>query len=62
MRRCVLGTPILLEKRATKITVEKVMPVNITALRECVKKIAPHKREVVAKKGTRENRFLSRYR
>ena len=34
MRRCVLGTPILLEKRATKITVENVMPVNITALRE----------------------------
>ena len=62
IRRCFFATPILLEKIVTKITVENVMPTNITALREWVKKMAPDKMEEVTKKGAKENFFLSRYR
>jgi hypothetical protein len=60
MRRCVFVTPTLLEKSATKITVENVMPTNITALRAWVKNMAPDKMAVVATKGTEENLSLCR--
>ena len=62
IRRCFFATPILTEKIATKIMVENVMPTNITALSEWVRKMAPDKIEEVTKKGTKENFFLSRYR
>ena len=61
MRRCFFDMLILLEKIDAKITMENVIPTNITALREWVKNMAPDKIVVVARKGTKERRSLSKY-
>ena len=60
IRRYFFDILTLFEKIPAKITVENVMPTNITALRECVNKMAPDKIVVVATKGARENRSLSK--
>ena len=59
-RICLFDTPTRLEKIAARITVENVMPTNMTALREWVKNIAPDKIVVVTRKGIVENLSLSK--
>ena len=60
VKRFFFDIPILLEKTADMITVEIVIHTKITALRECVKKMAPDKIVVVTRKGTVEYLFLSK--
>ena len=62
IRILVLEMPTPLEKSNSEITVEKIMPTNIIALREWVKNMAADKMVLVAMKGAKENLSLCKNR